>query len=67
MPLALMIDDQEGQEDDRRSDPIQHTGVLSLENDLSDERQRDGEAESDRDHQWRGEQHRIGPTYVGYE
>lgn len=59
-----MVHDQEGEEDDGGADPVQAAGVLALENDLSDERERNGQAEADGDNEGRGQEHGVGPADV---
>ncbi len=61
---TLMVDEDEGKEDDCRSKPVQESGVLLVYDDLTDEREGDRHAEADCDHKGRGEEHRIGPADV---
>lgn len=60
-----MIDKDERNEDDAGADPICWRGVLRLENHLTDQRQRDGQTETDGDDQRRGEKHGKSPGEIG--
>lgn len=62
--VALVVDEQKGDENDRRADPVYPAGVLRILNHLADERQRDCQRQADRHHQRRCEQHGVCPRHV---
>lgn len=62
--MALVVDEQEGNEDDSRAYPVHGARVLCILHHLSDEGERDGHGQADGDDQRRGQEHGVGPRHV---
>jgi hypothetical protein len=62
---TLVVDEDERQQHNAGADPVHGAGVLCLQHHLADKRQWDGQAEPDRHHKRRCQQHGKGPGDVG--
>jgi len=60
----FMINEDEGDKRDNRTDPVHNARVLGIDDHLADKGERDCQAESHSNNERGGEKHGIGPAEV---
>lgn len=59
-----MVDNEERQEDNRRTNPVQGTSILTLDDNLTNQRQRNSQTKANSNNQGSRKKHSVRPRNI---